>query len=614
MCGIAGVAGPRFDPRTTVVEAQLDRLLHRGPDAVGTFGRDWARIGQTRLSIIDLVFGDPPITNESKSVGVALNGEIYNFQELRSDLLRDGHRFSSDGDTEVIAHLAEGPDIIEAVRRLDGMFAIAVLDDDRKQLHLVRDRLGKKPLYFWQQGGSIAFASEMKGLFEVPWVPRRLRAAAISEYLTFGCVPSPGTFFEGVQQVPPGHVLTLNVDGSTGLRKYWDLPDRAPLRDLGVAEIESELKRLLVRAVTKRCISDVPLGAFLSGGVDSSIVVSLMADSMRDPVNTFTVGFHEAAFDERSFASIVAKRFATDHVEVVVKPDAVSLLDEILWHFDEPFADPSALPMYLLSEATRRHVTVALSGDGGDEVFAGYERFVAARFVPYWKRMPSWIRRSVAGVAAGGAARFGIKRLDDVARFARVAETGMPAALLHWQSYMEPEQKGLLMGDHWERSERFTSESAWGLGAILDLNMRSYLLDDLLPKTDRMSMAHGLEVRCPLLDVDLVEFVAGLPPKLLQSGTQSKRILRSSMTEHLPQEIIGRSKKGFGVPLGTWFRTDLKERAEERLGDDAARLHEFVRPNGLIRLLNEHEVGDRDHGQALWQLLMLEEFLLKETA
>ncbi|MEA2932881.1 MAG: hypothetical protein QOI56_1666, partial [Actinomycetota bacterium] len=378
MCGIAGAIGT-VDVDRDAVERQLRTLDHRGPDSWGMYARGRAAIGQTRLAIIDLVTGDPPITNEDGRVGVALNGEIYNYLALGDDLRHDGHKLATHGDTEVIAHLAESLEPVALARRLVGMFAFAVWDDRRGRLILGRDRLGKKPLYYWAHDGRLVFGSEIKSVLAHPWVPRDLDPDAIPAYLTFGYVPTPRTFFAGIHSVPPGHVLVMDDDGQPRIERYWEpqVPKAGgvELIDLPLDEAATEVRALLTRAVERRLLADVPIGAFLSGGVDSSAVVGIMAGLSARPIRTFTIGFDDDdGYDERPYARTVAERFGTEHVEFVVKPDAVNLVERLVWHHDQPFGDSSAIPTFLLSELTHRHVTVALCGDGGDELFAGYER------------------------------------------------------------------------------------------------------------------------------------------------------------------------------------------------------------------------------------------------
>ena len=417
MCGISGVIARDGRDVEATIDSQLRLLDHRGPNAQGQFDADYGAIGQNRLSIIDLVTGDPPITNEDGTVAVVLNGEIYNYRELRSSLERDGHRFASHGDTETIAHLVEQATPLELARRLDGMFAFAVWDSRRERLVLGRDRVGKKPLYYWHGDGTLVFGSELKAVLAAPEVPRTLENGAISAYLTFGYVPTPRTFFAGVQSLPPGHVLTFEPGGVPRVERYW----RPPLVGKGPSRLERseddaarEVRALLTDAVSRRLISDVPLGAFLSGGIDSSAIVGMMAGLMDQPVETFTIGFDDRdGFDERPFAKAVARRHGTNHHEFVVQPDAVDLVEKLVWHHDQPFGDSSAVPTYLLSELTSQHVTVALSGDGGDELFAGYERFAAGVAARRYAALPNAVRAALGGTLAAFPARRSAARSNE---------------------------------------------------------------------------------------------------------------------------------------------------------------------------------------------------------
>ena len=624
MCGICGVAAPDPSDLRAVVDAQLPLLEHRGPDAHGCFLGSRGAIGQNRLAIIDLVTGDPPITNEDRSVAVVLNGEIYNFRELRVELLQRGHEFRSQGDTEVIAHLAEELAPVDLARRLDGMFAFAVWDERRGRLVIGRDRVGKKPLFYWCGGGRITFASEIKALFADAAVPRRLDAAAIPAYLTFGYVPTPRTFFEGIRSLPPGCVLTFEPGHAPVVEPYWVPPlagiDGEAHLDLSLRAAAGEVRSRLEAAVERRLVSDVPLGAFLSGGIDSSTIVGLMASQLDHPVQTVTIGFDDReGFDERPFAAVVAKHHRTDHHEFVVNPDAVDLVERLVWHHDQPFGDSSAVPTYLLSQVTRGHVTVALSGDGGDELFAGYERFAAGVAARRFSALPAPVRGAARGLLDLLPPHALRGRAQRMQRFAGVAARGLPDAYRCWISFVTEEDRDALLNGNREdwgledyRSIWRASESAHTLDRLLDLNLRTYLLDDLLVKADRMSMAHGLELRSPFLDAELISHAARLPPRLKARGLSLKRVLKAAVDDLLPKEILGRGKRGFGVPLDRWFREELREYVAGTLGAADARVNEHLVPDAVGRLLAEHESRARNHGHALWTLLTLEVFLRRE--
>ena len=624
MCGICGVVGGEPDAIRAVVDAQLPLLEHRGPDAHGAFVEGEGAIAQNRLAIIDLVHGDPPITNEDRSLAAVLNGEIYNFRELRQGLLRDGHELASEGDTEVIAHLAEDRSPVELARHLEGMFAFAVWDRRRSRLILGRDRVGKKPLYYWSGDGRLVFGSEIKAVLADPSVPRRLDPGAIPAYLSFGYVPTPRTFYEGVQSLPPGHVLTFEPGGEPRIESYWEPPlagvNGAGHLNISLAEGAREVRSRLEGAVRRRLVSDVPLGAFLSGGIDSSTVVGLMARQMDRPVQTFTMGFEDSqGFDERPYARQVARLHGTDHHEFVVQPDAVELVERLVWHHDQPFGDSSAVPTYTVAKLTRAHVTVALTGDGGDELFAGYERFLAGLLARHYASLPAVAQHAVhAGIRHMPARALPAPR-ERAERFARVAEQGLPDAYRSWISFIQDQERGRLLDgrdDDWAiedyRATWRGSQGARPLDRLLDLNLRTYLLDDLLVKADRMSMAHGLEVRSPFLDPELLSFVARLPPRHKLRGLRLKRILKEAVKDLMPPNIVDRPKRGFGVPLDRWFRDELRPYVAATLGAPDARLKAYVVPPAVDALIAEHDRGERNHGHALWTLLTLEVFLRRE--
>ncbi len=622
MCGIAGVVerGAMVEQRSL---ALASTLAHRGPDSMGAFGRPGAALAQSRLRIIDLVTGDPPISNEDGSVGVALNGEIYNYRQLRTGLERAGHRFASTGDTEVIAHLGEDIEPVELCRRLDGMFAFALWDDVRQRLVLGRDRFGKKPLYYWTDGRRLVFGSEIKAVVADPAVPRRLDDDALEAYLTFGYVPTPRTFFAGVLSVPPAHVLTFDAGGAIALQQYWALPlpgvDGTETLDIDFEEARREIRRLLCDAVDRRLLADVPLGAFLSGGVDSSAVVAFMARLSPARVRTFTIGFDDTeGFDERPFARQVAARFDTDHTEFVVHPEKAELIERLVEHHDQPFGDSSALPTFLLSELTSHHVTVALSGDGGDEVFAGYERFAAASALDRAHALPGGVVHAAArAVHTLPPTLFG-GRIGSIDRMLSRADVDTIDAYQSWLSYVPADWRRRLRptaSDRAQQDYRAKWEESAGATALLDrllhLNVGTYLLDDLLPKVDRMAMAHGLEVRSPLLDTELAEFAARLPPTHLVRGISLKRVLKAAVRDLLPPSVLNRRKRGFGVPLDRWFRTDLRSYVEGQLLSPQASIRSHCDGDAVRSLLARHQAGD-NLGHAVWSLLTLELFLRRE--
>lgn len=620
VCGISGfLSHGNVDP--TVVDDQVDLLRHRGSDATGHFVAEQASVAQNRLAVIDLETGDPPITNEDGTLGVVLNGEIYNFRKLRVDLVGRGHQLHTKGDTEVIAHLAEEEDPAGIARQLDGMFAFAICDSRRKRLVLGRDPLGKKPLYYYSSPSAFVFGSEIKAVLAHPAVPREFDEEALPAYLSFGYVPTPRTFYRGVLSVPPGHVLVAEPGREPEMARYWsateDREKEVPRPSLTAAG--AEVRSRLTAAVRKRLMSDVPLGVFLSGGLDSSAVVAITARMDDRPVQTFTIGFNDRdGFDERRYAKRVADLYRTDHHEFVVEPNAVELIERLLWHHDQPFGDSSALPTFLLNEVTRSHVKVALSGDGGDEVFAGYERFAAALAVERYRRLPAPVRAGVRAASLRLPRQALRGRVGSLQRFVRAAELGLPWAYLAWLSYFtEPTRREALPGgsgwalEDFERRWRATSGREL-LHRLVDLNLQTYLIDDLLVKADRMSMAHALEVRSPFLDPDLLSYVRSLPPEFKLRGFVRKRVLKAALAELLPAEIIHRRKRGFGVPLNRWFREDLGSYVSGTLGTKDARVRNYLVSSVIDRVLHEHASGTRDHGHALWLLLTLEIFLRRE--
>ena len=620
MCGISGSVQADPGGVTQAVASQLAVQRHRGPDAEGLFDGGRGVIAQNRLSIIDLITGDPPITNEDETIGAVLNGEIYNFRKLRDELRSSGHELSTEGDTEVLAHLAEDHDGVTLASKVDGMFAFAIWDRRRERLLLGRDRMGKKPLYYWRSPQTFVFASEIKGVLAHPKVPCELDERAIGALLTFGYVPTPDTFFAGIKSLPPAHVLTLEPGGEPLIERYWQLQvpgiDGAPeILDLGLDEAAEEVRRRLTEAIRRRLISDVPLGAFLSGGIDSSAIVALMAGVMGEPVKTFTIGFEDRdGFDERPFARAIAARFGSEHHESVVHPEAVELVERLVWHHDQPFGDSSAVPTFLLNEVARQHVTVALSGDGGDELFAGYERFAAGLAVDRILALPAGFR-GAGRRALGALPETGLHgRVGRAQRFADRVDQGMPWAYLDWISYV-PEgwrQRLLQRPDGWARRDYLglwqRTEGARPLDRMLALNIETYLLDDLLVKMDRTSMAHGLEVRSPFLDTQLLEFAIRLAPPLKVRGLSLKRVLKRAVSDLLPKDILNRPKRGFGVPLDRWFREDLEKYTQAMLGA-GAHVRRHVDAAALDQLLSEHRSGKARHGHALWTLLTLELFL-----
>lgn len=631
MCGITGAiwTDPNRAIEPAVLKRMTDAIRHRGPDGEGEYFTDLkfrppyesmpgVALGHRRLSIIDLATGAQPMSNEDGSVWITFNGEIYNYQDLRRRLEGAGHKFRTDSDTETIVHLYEdeGPDCFT---HLNGMFSIAIWDANRRRLVLGRDRLGKKPLVYRHEPGRLIFSSELKSILQVPGLPREIDPAAIDEYLTYQYVPHPNCIFRGYHKLPPGHLAVYEND-KLQVRPYWR-PDFSAERKITRTAAIEELRELLDSAVKLRMRSDVPLGAFLSGGVDSSIIVALMQRHSATPVKTFTIGFPVPEYDESKYAAKVAKHLCTDHHVLEVKPDALEVLSKLAHHYDEPFADSSAIPTWYVSELTRRHVTVALSGDGGDELFAGYPRYRAALAATYFDRFTP-LRSLVASplwqwMPSSGRQKSLLRRIK---RFSEAITLPPPKRYLNWIGIFQERQRGELYREDF--AEQLTSDpamflrSAWSRCGTRDTitcasltDLVTYLPCDLMTKVDIASMAHSLECRAPILDYRLVEFAASLPVKLKYRRGRGKRLLQEAFADLLPSEVFTRKKMGFGVPLDSWFRKDLKQLGSDLLLAPTARCHEFFRPEAIAELWDAHQSSRYDHSNRLWALVMLESWL-----
>ncbi|HZS25154.1 MAG TPA: asparagine synthase (glutamine-hydrolyzing) [Gaiellaceae bacterium] len=612
MCGICGWIDSESAVDPAVLKAMTWTLRHRGPDDEGflfeSTGRASVGLGFRRLSIIDLVTGNQPISNEDGTVQVVFNGEIYNFRELRRELESRGHEFRTGSDTEVLVHLYEedGP---ELATRLNGMFAFAIWDARRSTLTLGRDRFGKKPLYYAELSHGLIFGSEIKALLAHPASERSLDRDALGEYLALEYVPAPRSIFAGIRKVPRAHVLTWN-DGASTIRQYWDLPYAPDENPASVTEYAEELKRLIWSAVSRRLLSDVPLGAFLSGGIDSSTVVAAMSELLpAGSVKTFSIGFAESSFDESAQARLVARHFATDHHEQTFTPDALlSLLPTIADAMDEPFADPSVLPTYLLSRFTREHVTVALGGDGGDELLAGYPTFFADRVAGLLPRPAALGRRLGPMVRKLPVSTANISLDFKVKRFVR--GLAHPPAERHaaWLGAFTPaEQQPVLISPPRDpyappRRSAATASGRDRTSALTYEYVDGYLQDDILTKVDRASMACSLEVRAPFLDLDLVEFLGRVPSNLKLRRTESKYLLKRAMRGTLPQEIVARPKKGFGVPIAEWLKNELRDAMLDMLSPARLARQGIFDAAGIERLIRAHLTGAVDNRKQLWTL------------
>ncbi|MEA2125193.1 MAG: hypothetical protein QOI80_1975 [Solirubrobacteraceae bacterium] len=625
MCGICGWVGPGDRALAPGELARMnDTIRHRGPDGQGEWfgtgadGRLSIAIGHRRLRIIDLSEASAqPMVSADGQVVVTYNGEIYNFRELRDELRASGAEFRSTGDTEVVlrAYEAWGEG---AFARLDGMFAAAIWDGRSGRLLLARDRTGKKPLFYWTDGRSLAFGSEIKAVLAAPGVPRTADVSRLAEFLTFGYVPNPATLHTGIAQVPPASVVAVTADGVEPPRQYWSVLDHRGGRPEH-GDLLADVRQLLEAAVVRRMVADVPLGALLSGGVDSSLVVALMQRHAVEPVHTFAIGFSDdASFDERGYARQVADHLGTRHTEFAVELDAVRLMDRLLWHHDQPYMDSSAIPTYVVCEMARRHVTVALNGDGGDEVFGGYDRFRAAALSV---RLPTPLVRGISRATSMlpvDHSYFSPRRR--LLRFLEQADRPVESRYQSWiavagedllPQLARPDVLRAAAGPVLESMDRRYAEASElpMLDRILYANFTTYLPDDLAVKMDRMSMAHSLETRSPFLDTALMERLAAVPARQKVGLRRLKPILRNAFWDVLPEPIWNRRKHGFGVPMGTWFRGELGTMFEDEVLAADARTRDLLETDTLQRIYREHRASEVEHGFRLWTVLTLEHWL-----
>jgi asparagine synthase (glutamine-hydrolysing) len=616
MCGIAGIVGANRSDRIdeAVVRRMCDAIVHRGPDDEGLLASQNTGLGMRRLSIIDLAGGHQPIFSEDRSAWIVFNGEIYNFPELRPELEAKGHRFATHTDTETIIHLYEEFGA-ECVQKLRGMFAFALWDDKLQKLLIARDRLGKKPLHYALHRGKLYFASEIKSILAVAPELAEVNRPALLQYMYLGYIPDPATAFVGIHKLPPGHLLEFER-GEVCIRKYWDLPQYATHQPSSEEECLEELEFRLAEAVRIRLISDVPLGAMLSGGTDSSTVVALMARASSKPVKTFAIGFTQADFDESKYARIVAEKFGTEHHELILQPDVVGTLEKLTRSLEEPFADSSMLPTYFISCLARQHVTVALSGDGGDELFAGYERYGIQQGREQFARIPASLSRLyrkhvfplVPKGTRGRQLSYNLslpwrERYADEMCFVPAFEREFPL--------LSPEFRATIAesGDPQDILLKYFDRAPAQdpVSQMLYVDTKTYLVEDILTKVDRMSMLTSLEVRVPILDHLFVEWVTGLGPEWKMRGGEQKYIFRK-LAERVgvPRDVLYRPKQGFALPLVHWMRNELRELILTTLLEPRTLQRGYFDPTGVRRLLDEHFSGRRNRSSAIWRLLIFE--------
>ena len=608
MCGIAGIASLNGRPvGLDELRWMCAAMVHRGPDDDGFHLADGIGLGMRRLSIIDLHTGRQPIRNEDGSIWVVFNGELYNCAQQRRELERLGHSFYTSTDTEIIVHLYEEYGM-RCMEKMRGMFVFALWDERRKKLLIARDRLGIKPLYYAEVGGRLIFASELKAVLQVPEIERTLNFNAVNHLFSFLSTPHTESIIEGVHKLEPGHFLTASAEEGISVEPYWNVkfePDYGKSEEYFV----ERLRELLQESVRLRMIADVPLGAFLSGGIDSSAIVATMAGISSTPVKTFSIGFPEGDFNELSHAKRVAEKFGTEHHELMLEPDVLDIVEDLAWHLDEPFGDSSAIPTYMVSKLASQHVTVVLSGDGGDELFAGYDRYLVEERERKYRFLPAFIRQGLASVAS--RMPYGMKGKNFLRHMAlsgpdRYLDAGTLFRRDEKQKLFQNEAFELMGSDPAQAKAKFLAEANgnW-LSALQYFDLKNYLPLDILTKVDRMSMAHSIEARVPLVDHKLVEFAATIPPELKLKNGVTKYIFKRAMRGILPDEIIDRRKQGFAVPLGRWFRGKLGSFVRDLVLSDTSRRRGIVNPAYVENLLHWHEKG-RNLDLQLWTLISFE--------
>lgn len=620
MCGIAGIY--RFDSKpvdTQLLHRMTDAIAHRGPDDEGHYVNQCVGLGNRRLSIIDLSpRGNQPMSNETQTVWLTYNGEIYNYKSLRADLVRRGHRFRSDTDTEVIVHLYE-EEGVDCLKHLNGMFSFALWDSEARLMFLARDRLGIKPLFYYVDREKLLFGSEIKCILCDSTVARNVNIEALHHYLSLNYTVAPLTLFDGIRQLLPGHYLVVE-NGRVSDREYWDLEfdERNVQEDMPF--YQERLEQQLHKTVERMVVSDVPFGVFLSGGLDSSAITYYMSQILPGPVKSFSIGFEEESYDELKFARLMARHCHTEHHELVIKLDHLEdLISKLVWHMGEPLADASLIPVYHVSKLAREHVKMVLCGDGGDEILAGYETYTAYHVARLYRKLPTFLRQRFIAPLVNRLPVSDRKISFDykAKRFVRGAEQPPERAHFYWRIIFDEADKARLFEDGLRKSlaglDAF--DSTFGpyfqkanaqkvLNRLLYVDTRVYLPNDMLVKVDRMSMANSLEVRVPFLDHELVEFLATVPPSLkLKNYTNKKYLLKHAVSEKIPSEILCRKKRGFNIPVGIWIRTGLKDFVLDVMSNRAVRQMGYFKPDYIRQILAEHFERKRDYGYEVWGLL-----------
>ncbi|MBI2837410.1 MAG: asparagine synthase (glutamine-hydrolyzing) [Acidobacteria bacterium] len=614
MCGIVGFNWRDPD----LVSRMATRISHRGPDQHGTYVDDRVSLGFRRLSIIDLSErGRQPMANggcqfRRGSAQIIFNGEIYNFAEVREELEKRGHTFHSQTDTEVILHAYED-DGVDCLKRLNGMFAVAIWDPDAGQIFVARDRMGKKPLYYYTKGGKFIFSSEIKAILDCPAVERDIDRESLGLFLGHEFIPAPRTIFQDIHKLPAGHYLVAK-NGSVEVHRYWDL--RFSPSQMTQQECEEGLRDAIDAAVKRRLRSDVPLGVFLSGGIDSSTIVAFMSRHFPGKIRTFSLGYRDKSYTELQYAKLVADRFGTEHAELLIDPVSPEIVEKVVYHADEPFSEFSVLPFYLICQKAREHVTVCLSGEGGDEVFVGYDRFLASKFDRYYRRIPSLLRLKLLHPLV---MRFGDqdekKGIWNVAkRFVQGSQLDPAGLHMRWQYFLErkdaerllsPQFAGAVMADPFLPIRAMTGNGAFAteLDRELYVEMRFMMAENPLMRTDKMSMAHALEVRAPLLDYELIDFVGRIPSRLKLQGWTTKAILKSALKGILPPEILYRKKQGYSFPIKHWLRHEMRDYMMQTFRESSF-LSDYISTSALNDLEREHDDGSQNHSHILWGLMI----------